>query len=73
MRVKAFIIARRYIYRARHTGSFMGIPPSGADIAMRSIDIWRVRDGVFAERWDELNTLEVFQQMGAIDMPGGRT
>jgi len=25
-----------------------------------------------AEHWDELNTLEVFQQMGAIDMHRGR-
>ena len=33
---------------------------------MHSIDIWRVRDGLFAEHWDELNTLELFQQMGAI-------
>ncbi len=65
-------VVGRYTYRARHTGPFMGIPPSGADITMRSIDIWRVRDGVFTEHWDELNTLEVFQQMGAIDMRGGR-
>ena len=33
---------------------------------MHSIDIWRVRDGLFGEHWDELNTLELFQQMGAI-------
>lgn len=33
---------------------------------MRSIDIWRVQDGEFAEHWDELNLLEVFQQLGVI-------
>jgi predicted SnoaL-like aldol condensation-catalyzing enzyme len=33
---------------------------------MRSIDIWRVEDGMFAEHWDELNLLEMFQQMGAL-------
>lgn len=65
-------VVGRYTYKARHTGPFMGVPPSGAEITMRSIDIWRVRDGVFTEHWDELNTLEVFQQMGAIDMRGGR-
>jgi hypothetical protein len=32
----------------------------------RSIDIWRVQDGMFVEHWDELNLLEMFQQMGAI-------
>ncbi len=65
-------VVGRYTYRARHTGPFMGVPPSGAEITMRSIDIWRVRDGVFTEHWDKLNSLEVFQQMGAIDMRGGR-
>jgi steroid delta-isomerase-like uncharacterized protein len=55
----------RYTYRGRHTGTFMGIPPSGAEIEMHSIDIWRVRDGRLHEHWDELNNLEVFQQIGA--------
>ena len=40
--------------------------PSGHAITMRSIDIWQVRDGLFVEHWDELNTLEVFQQLGVI-------
>ena len=55
-----------YTYRGRHTGPFMGIPPSGAQIEMHSIDIWRIRDGRLHEHWDELNTLELFQQIGAI-------
>jgi steroid delta-isomerase-like uncharacterized protein len=56
----------RYIYRGTQTGEFMGIPASGSAIEMRSIDIWRVDDGMFVEHWDELNVLEVFQQMGVI-------
>ena len=56
----------RYTYRGRHTGTFMGIPPSGAQIEMRSIDIWRIREGRLYEHWDELNSLEFFQQIGAI-------
>jgi predicted SnoaL-like aldol condensation-catalyzing enzyme len=56
----------RYTYRGTQTGEFMGIPASGNPIEMRSIDIWRVKDGMFVEHWDELNVLEVFQQMGVI-------
>ena len=56
----------RYTDRGRHTGTFMGVPASGNEIEMHSIDIWRVSDGRLAEHWDELNTLELFQQMGAI-------
>ena len=34
---------------------------------MRSIsNIRRVHNGEFAEHWDELNLLEVFQQLGVI-------
>jgi steroid delta-isomerase-like uncharacterized protein len=59
-------VVGRYVYRGTHTGDFMGIPASGKPVEMRSIDIWRVEDGMFVEHWDELNLLEMFQQMGAL-------
>jgi predicted ester cyclase len=59
-------VAGRFTYRATHRGPFYGIPTTGGPIEMRSIDIWRVRNGEFAEHWDELNRLEVFQQLGVI-------
>ena len=64
-------VVGRFTYRARHTGSFVGVPASGADITMRSIDIWRFENERFVEHWDELNLLEVFQQMGAVPAPSG--
>ena len=66
-------VVGRYTYRARHTGPFVGVPASGADITMHSIDIWRFENDRFVEHWDELNLLEVFQQMGAIPMQRGAT
>ena len=59
-------VVGRFVYRGTHLGEFMGIPASGQPIEMRSIDIWRVADGMFVEHWDELNTLQVFQQMGTL-------
>ena len=59
-------VVGRYTYRGLHTGTFLGVPASGAEIEMHSIDIWRVRDGRLREHWDELNTLEFFQQIGAV-------
>jgi hypothetical protein len=32
---------------------------------MRSIDLWRVKDGELIEQRDEFNLLEAFQQVGA--------
>ena len=59
-------VAGRFTYRATHRGEFLGIPATGHPIEMRSIDIWRVEDGKLAEHWDELNTLEFMQQLGAV-------
>jgi hypothetical protein len=39
---------------------------TGNAFAMRSTDIWRVEDGRFVEHWDELNTLDIFSQVGAV-------
>ena len=59
-------VVGRFVYRGTHTGELMGIPASGNPVEMRSIDIWRVEDGMFVEHWDELNLLEMFEQMGAL-------
>jgi steroid delta-isomerase-like uncharacterized protein len=59
-------VVGRFVYRGTHLGEFMGIPASGRPVEMRSIDIWRVADGLFVEHWDELNTLEFFQQLGVL-------
>jgi len=59
-------VVGRFIYRGTHAGEFMGIPATGRCVEMRSIDIWRVENGMFAEHWDELNTLELFAQLGAL-------
>jgi hypothetical protein len=66
-------VVGRFTYRGTHHGPLFGIPPTGRPVEMASIDIWRVAGGQFAEHWDELNLLEVFQQLGVIPAlgPGG--
>jgi predicted SnoaL-like aldol condensation-catalyzing enzyme len=59
----------RYRYEGTHTGNFLGYSATGNPFAMRSIDIWRVENGRFVEHWDELNTLDVFIQIGAVPPP----
>ena len=63
-------VVGRYRYEGTHTGNFLGYPATGNAFAMRSIDIWRVEDGRFVEHWDELNTLDIFIQVGAVPPPG---
>jgi steroid delta-isomerase-like uncharacterized protein len=64
-------VVGRFTYRGTHLGELMGIPATGARVEMRSIDIWRVEDGMLAEHWDELNLMEVFQQAGVLPRLGG--
>jgi steroid delta-isomerase-like uncharacterized protein len=67
-------VVGRFTYRGTHIGELLGIPASGKPVEMRSIDIWRVADGMFVEHWDELNLMEVFQQVGVLPpLDGGRT
>ena len=66
-------VAGRFAYRGTPTGEFLGIPATGRKVEMRSIDIWRVEDGMLVEHWDELNTLQLLQQMGLLPPgPAGR-
>jgi len=64
-------VVGRFTYRGTHTGDLLGIPASGKPVEMRSIDIWRVRDGMFVEHWDQLNLMQMFQQIGALPPLGG--
>jgi steroid delta-isomerase-like uncharacterized protein len=64
-------VVGRFVYRGTHTGDLLGIPASGKPVEMRSIDIWRVADGMFVEHWDELNLMQMFQQIGALPPLGG--
>ena len=43
-------VVGRFTYRGTHTGDLVGIPATGKQVEMRSIDIWRVQNGMFAER-----------------------
>jgi steroid delta-isomerase-like uncharacterized protein len=63
-------VVGRFVYRGTHAGELMGIPATGRRVEMRSIDIWRVQDGMFVEHWDELNTLQLLEQLGALGGAG---
>ena len=57
MRVEDRIIAgdkvvARTTYSATHTQTIRGIPPTGKAFTFRTIDIWRIENGKFAEHWD---------------------
>ncbi|AZM90821.1 MULTISPECIES: ester cyclase [Streptomyces] len=58
-------VAGRFEYEGTHQGEFLGIPATYRKVQIRSIDIWRLEDGLFAEHWDQTNLTEVLQELRA--------
>ncbi len=59
----------RYTMRGTHQGPFMGIPPSGNSFSVTGMIFARGADGKAAERWANLDTMGLMQQLGAIPSP----
>ena len=57
-------VVTRWTFTATHTGTFMGIAPSGNRITSGGICIDRVANGKIAEEWEEWDTLGMIQQIG---------
>jgi predicted ester cyclase len=49
-------VTTRKTLRGTHRGELLGIPPTGAEVAIDVIDIVRLRDGRYVEHWG-VNTL----------------
>ncbi len=60
----------RWTLRGRHTGPFMGIPPTGNRIAIDGIDLFRIEAGRIAESWVAADALGMLQQLGVLPPPG---
>jgi len=45
-------VVARMVLSATHTQPLQGVAPTGRRFTMRTIDIWRVENGKFAEHWD---------------------
>ena len=53
----------------RHTGEWMGVPPSDRSFEIQSIDIIRIEDGKCAEHWGVTDNIALMMQIGAIPEP----
>jgi steroid delta-isomerase-like uncharacterized protein len=62
-------VAFRYTMEGTHQGDFMGMPPTGKPFSVTGMIIARVDDGKAVERWANLDTLSLMQQLGAIPSP----
>jgi steroid delta-isomerase-like uncharacterized protein len=56
-------VVARTVHTATHKGTFRGFPPTGKRLSYRTIDIWRVENGKFAEHWDITDAEQVLRQL----------
>jgi steroid delta-isomerase-like uncharacterized protein len=62
-------VIARFTARGTHNGKFMGVPPTGKEINLTAIEIFRVKDGKIAELWGEVNLTGLMQQLGILPAP----
>ncbi len=60
------LVATHKTFRARHTGPWFGVPPSGNQVEFRVMDLVRYRDGQMAEHWAVADALSLLRQTGAL-------
>jgi steroid delta-isomerase-like uncharacterized protein len=62
-------VVLRDTIRGTHRGPFAGIPPTGREISISRIAIFRLVDGRIKEHWNLVDMLGALQQMGAVPAP----
>jgi steroid delta-isomerase-like uncharacterized protein len=55
--------------RGTHRGELMGIPPTGREVTVAVMELYRVEDGKIAEQWVVMDALGMLQELGAIPEP----
>lgn len=57
-------VATRWTGKGTHNGEFMGVPPTGEQVELNGIAIFRIADGKFVEGWNNIDLLSVMKQVG---------
>ena len=60
------LVATHKMFRGRHTGTWLGVPPSGNQVEFRVMDLVRYRDGQWAEHWAVADAVSLLRQTGGL-------
>jgi predicted ester cyclase len=60
------LVAERFTARGTHQGEIMGVPPTGREVSLAGINIFRVQGGQLVERWGRTDDLGFLQQLGIV-------
>ena len=60
------LVAERFTARGTHRGEIMGVAPTGREVVLAGINIFRVQDSKLVERWGRTDDLGFLQQLGMV-------
>jgi predicted ester cyclase len=63
-------VVARVSYRGTHQGAFRSISPTGKQIGVMGINIFRIADGKMVEHWGLSDRLSALQQLGVVPPQG---
>jgi predicted ester cyclase len=63
------LVVESFLARGTHRGSVMGEQPTGREVVLRGINIFRIADDKIVERWGCLDQLGLLQQLGLSSAP----
>ncbi len=63
------LVAENFIAHGTHRGAVMGETPTGREVVLRGVNIFRIADGKIVERWGRLDQLGLLQQLGLAPRP----
>ncbi len=64
------LVAEVFTASGTHRGEMMGVAPTGRELSLQGINVFRVRDGRITERWGRLDDLGFVQQLGVAPSAG---
>jgi steroid delta-isomerase-like uncharacterized protein len=59
-------VAIRWTFTGRHAGAFMGVAPTGREVRVTGVNIFRLAAGQIAEIWLNADDLGELQQLGVL-------
>jgi steroid delta-isomerase-like uncharacterized protein len=57
-------VVMRFVLRGTHRAELEGIPPTGKQIAVSAISVFRIKNGVIIEEREEADMAGMYQQLG---------
>lgn len=60
------LVAEKFTARGTSRGPILGVAPTGREVSLPGINIFRVENGAIVERWGRLDDLDLLQQLGVL-------